>query len=249
MFSIITKALGMARPAEDSPLMPRQIDLSGNTVHFSMPENFSRDMPAEDMIESVNLSDDEVYKDYTQFTLIRRWWDFRESGFFGKEYGTLMMSLYIKKASESLNLTTVQPLDFVDIIVDDIKKNMPENPDPLSVYSDYFAAHDEMFINGQRWTWYVQDQGDPPSFTFSFAIPVSEQHYLEAQFISAPNDDIGLRGFIDQITKPFIDRIMNSFEIEYLPGNPVQQAVTNQEGLPLRQLIEKKVEQLEAAPH
>jgi len=46
-------------------LMPRKIQLSDNILHFFMPENFSTDMPAADMIESVNLQkliDEKFYK-------------------------------------------------------------------------------------------------------------------------------------------------------------------------------------------
>ncbi len=57
MLATITKAFGLSSPPEQYPLQPRQINLSGNIVHFSMPENFSRDMPAEDMKETINLDD------------------------------------------------------------------------------------------------------------------------------------------------------------------------------------------------
>lgn len=247
MFAILSKAFGLSRPPQDAPLMPRQIDLSGNIVHFSMPENFSRDMPAEDMIEQVDLNDATIYEDYRNYTLIRRWWDFKDKGFFGKAYGSLMMSLYIKKASKTLNLTTLKPLDFIDIIVDEIKKNMPQDPDPLSFYSDYFAAHREAWFNEQRWITYVQGHTNETQFSILYAIPITEQHYLVAEFISAPNDDIGTRGFVDQITAPFIEKIMHNFEVEYVTGNPVKQAVMDADGLTLEQLIEEKVKQLEAS--
>ncbi len=246
MLSIISKAFGLSPSAEDAPLMPRQIDLSGNIVHFAMPENFSRDMPAEDMIERVDLSDDAVYEDYQNFTLIRRWWDFKDRGFFGKDYGTLMMSLYIKKAPDSLGLTTLEPLDFIDIIVDDIQKNMPENPDPSDYYPDYFAGYREIWRNDQRWVKYIQDVGEPHQLVILNAIPVTRGHYIVAEFISAPNDGINTRGFVEQFTKPFIEKIMQSFEVEYLPENPVKQAVMSRDGPPLLQLIEDKKERLEA---
>ncbi len=156
MLATITKAFGLSSPPEQYPLQPRQINLSGNIVLFSMPENFSRDMPAEDMKETINLDDQSVYQDHEKFTLIRRWWDFKDKGFFGKEYGTLMMSIYLKQASETVGVNTLKPLDFIDIIIDGIEKTKPDEVDPLMVYSDYFTAYKERWFNNQRWVNYIQ---------------------------------------------------------------------------------------------
>ncbi len=245
MLSVISKAFGLSTAPEHYPLLPRQIDLSGNIVHFAMPENFSRDMPAQDMIETVNLSDKSIYQDYQKFTLIRRWWDFKDGGFFGKAYGTLMMSLYIKEASDSLTIDTLKPLDFIDIIIDDIEKNKPENPDPLSVYSDYFPAYLEIWPNDQRWMKYIQAHANVAEFTILYAIPITKKHYLVAEFKSAPNSDIGVRGFVDNFTDPFINQIIETFHIEYLFKNPVKQAVLKSDGPSLQELIDNKVKLLE----
>ena len=245
MLSVITKVFGLSTTPEHHPLMPREINLSGNIIHFAMPENFSRDMPAGDMIESVNLSDKSIYQDYQKFTLIRRWWDFKDGGFFGKEYGTLMMSLYIKEASDSLAIDTLKPLDFIDIIIDDIERNKPENHDPLRVYSDYFAAYREKFFNNQRWVEYAQDKANPPTISFLYAIPITDKQYIVAEFTSAPNDDIGIRGFVDNYTMPFAEKILDSFQVDYTNGNPTKQAILKSNGPTLQQLIDEKVRQLE----
>lgn len=245
MLAVISKAFGLGKPPEHTPLIPRQINLSDNIVHFSMPENFSRDMPAEDMIESVDLTDKRVYQDDQKFTLIRRWWDFKDSGFFGKDYGTLMMSLYIKEAAESLSITTLKPLDFIDIIIDDIEKNKPDEIDPLSVYSDYFPAYKEEWFGGQRWLMYIQGHTNIAGMSILYAIPITSKQYIVAEFVSAPNNDIGTRGFVDNYTEPFINNIMNSFHVDYVSGNPVKQAVLKTDGITLQQLIDEKVKLLE----
>lgn len=245
MLATISKALGLSTAPDQHQLMPRQINLSGNIVHFAMPENFSKDMPAENMIESVDLSDKSVYGDYQKFTLIRRWWDFKDSGWFGKEYGTLMMSLYIKEAAETVSVDTLKPLNFIDIIIDDIERSKPENPDPLRVYSDYFAAYREQYFNQQRWIEYAQDKTDPPQILFLYAIPVTEKQYLVAEFTTAPDDSVGIRNFLENHTLPFTNKIMNTFQIDYLPDNPAKQAVLKTDGPTLQQLIDKKIKQLE----
>lgn len=229
MLAIITKAFGLSSPPEQHPMMPRQFDLSGNIVYFSMPENFSQDMPADDMIESVNLRDKNVYEDPHQFTLIRRWRDFKDRGFFAKEYGTIMMSLYLKEVPDILNIDTIKPLNFIDIIIDDIKKNKPDDSENLAVYSDYFTAYDEKFYGTLRWLRYVQGPLDGTQYSILFAIPITEKQYIVAEFTSSPNNDIDIRGFVDNYTESFIDKIMNSFGIDYVDNNPVKQAVIKSE--------------------
>ncbi len=244
MLASISKALGLSTAPDQHPLMPREINLSGNIVHFSMPENFSRDMPAEDMIESVDLNDKSIYQDYQKFTLIRRWWDFKDSGFFGKEYGTLMMSLYLKEAADELLTDTIKPLDFIDIIINDIQKNKIRDTS-LFVYSDYFTAYDEIWLSNQRWLRYAQGPLDGSQYSFLFAIPVSTKQFIIAEFTSAPNSNIGIREFIDDLTLPFTTKIMETFQIEYSPDNPAKQAVLKTDGPTLQQLIDEKVKLLE----
>lgn len=247
MLSILTKAFGLSTPPKDHPLLPRQINLSGNIVHFAVPENFSRDMPAEDMIETVDLKDNSVYQDYQKFTLIRRWWDFRDKGFFGKEYGTLMMSLYLKEASSELKVNTLKPLDFIDIIIDDINRRKPENEpiDPLMEYSDHFTAFRESWKNDYRWLEYIQGHVNGDDFTLLYALPVTKKQYIVAEFVTAPNSGIGIRGFIDNFTLPFITKIMNTFQIDYQPDNPAKQAVSKSDGPSLQELVDEKVKLLE----
>jgi len=245
MLAIISKAFGLSKPSEDIPLMPRQINLSGNVLHFAMPENFSHDMPAEDMIEFVDLTDKSIYKDDKKFTLIRRWWDFKDNGFLGKEYGTLMMSLYIKDTPESLSINTLNPLDFIDILIDNVNKNKAENDDSLTVYSDYFTAYKEEWFNEQRWLSYTYGPLDGSQYTFLYAIPITDKQYLIAEFTSAPNNNINIRSFIDSHTDIFIKKILNSFNIKYLENNLARQAVLNSNTPTLQQLIDNKVLQLE----
>ncbi len=247
MLASISKVLGLGTAPDQQTLMPREINLSGNIIHFSMPENFSRDMPAEDMIESIDLNDKSVYRDYQKFTLIRRWWDFKDSGFFAKEYGTLMMSLYLKEVSDKLTVNTLKPLDFIDIIIEDINRNKPNSGtiDPLMEFSDHFTAYRESWRNNYRWLEYIQGHVNGDKFSLFYALPVSDRQYIVAEFISAPNAGIGIRGFLDNFTLPFTTKIMETFQIEYSPDNPAKQAVLKTDGPTLQQLIDEKVKLLE----
>ena len=87
----ITQLFGSSKESKAPPYMPRQIDLSGNIVNFSMPENFSPDFPADDLVENFNLNDSSVFKKNNSVALLRRWWDFKDNSFFSKEMGTMMI--------------------------------------------------------------------------------------------------------------------------------------------------------------
>ncbi len=95
MLKSLLNAFGMGK--EHVPTMyPRKINLSGNIFGFKMPENFSRDMPAEDMVERLDMEKSEALRKDGYVTLLRRWWDLREPGWFGKEQGTIMMSVSVR---------------------------------------------------------------------------------------------------------------------------------------------------------
>ena len=219
-------------------------------MHFSIPENFSRDMPAESMIESVNLNDERIYQDYQKFTLIRRWWDFREGGLLGKDLGSLMMSVYIKKTPDSLEINTTNPLDFINIIINGIERDRIDNPNPLLAFTSYnfLPMYGENWFNQQRWITYNEEQSEGGLYSFLFTIPVSTRNYVVAEFNSAPNNGIDIGDFVDNITGPFINKIMQSFQIEYQPDNPVKQAVLKSNGPTLQQLIDEKMKLLEQSP-
>lgn len=245
MLAVISKAFGFSKSPEQDTLLPRQINLSGNLISFAMPENFSQDMPAEDMIETANLSDTSLFQDPQRFTLIRRWWDFKNSSFFARDQGTLMMSIYIKAVDDSSPATTLKPMDFIDIIINDIEKNKPAESDSLAVYADYFPAYKENWINGQRWLAYLQGHTDHPQLTMLYAIPVTDKRYIVVEFVSAASSNTSIRAFVDHYTEPFIENIMNTFHLEYTAENPASQAMLKADSTPLQQLIDEKLKRLE----
>ena len=88
MFSTIRK-LFTRSIAIDEPLgAKRTANLSGNYFSFAMPEDFSKDMPAEDLVENLDITDLKKFDKPEYGNLIKRWWDIREPGFFGKNLGS-----------------------------------------------------------------------------------------------------------------------------------------------------------------
>ena len=80
----LSQLLGLTANAAPT-IYPRQVDLSGNIFHFAMPENFSKDMPAENMVEKLDIQDLEKFTDPEYGNIIRRWWDIKKPGFLEKK--------------------------------------------------------------------------------------------------------------------------------------------------------------------
>src|SRR5690554_5814826 len=114
MISGLSQFLGLNSNAAPK-MYPRKIDLSGNIFNFSMLENFSKDMPAENMVEALDIDDIEKFDSPEYGNLIRRWWDIKKPGFFGKELGTVMMDISIQRVPENYQkLIHGNPYDITD---------------------------------------------------------------------------------------------------------------------------------------
>ena len=248
MLAFFSKAFGFSSLSnEDIQLKPRQINLSGEIVSFSMPENFSADMPIKEMIESVNLADDSVFEDYRKFTLIRRYWDFKDKGYFGffeKGYGSLMMSIYIKKAPENSEYDILNPLEFVGTIIrnfDEISRNESlenNNEAPSNSYPNFYEAYKIQTINSLHWFSYPIESNITGRLDINYAIPITPQHYIVVKFSFAPNNNVSTRQFIEEHGRPHMDAIMNTFAIQFSAGS--QLPSINSQPIDLDKLIADK---------
>jgi len=248
MLAFFSKAFGFSGlPNEDIELKPKQINLSGEVVSFSIPENFSTDMPAKKMIKSVNLSDESVFEDYRKFTLIRQWWDFKDKGylgFFAKGHGSIMMSIYIKQAPENSEYDILNPLEFVGTIIrdfDQISKNddrQNDSEEPLTLYPNFYEAYTIKTINSRHWFRYPVESNVTNQFDVNYAIPITPRHYIVVEFAFAPNDDVSTRQFFNEFGRPHMDAIMNTFAIQFSAGS--QLPSINSQPIDLDKLIADK---------
>src|SRR5690625_2680719 len=88
MLTFISKAFGMSSRPPEVLGATRSVDLSVNVCQFAMLEICSRDMPADDLVERLDISDPDIFTSPADNTKSRRWWDIKEPGFFGKQLGT-----------------------------------------------------------------------------------------------------------------------------------------------------------------
>jgi hypothetical protein len=245
MLSILTGMFSGSAHAEKNKLHSRQIKLSGNVFHFAMPEDFSKDMPADEMVEALDISDISKFDTPEYGNLIRRWWDIKKPGWFGKNLGTVMMDISVQKVvSNQRKLIHDRPyniqdrMDFMLMLDDSFHQRYGQlnreiySPDRAVAYHSSFVTmvgdkietnYREFNFNQQKW---IENGivGPRSDLIIILAIPIDEQVYLEASFTYSKNDDVLLRDFrsagFDKMAN-----IQQSFIIDYAERNPFKKIV------------------------
>jgi hypothetical protein len=245
MLSLITQLFSGSAQA-DVKAYPRQINLSGNVFHFSLPEDFSKDMPAYDMVESLDITDLKKFDDPEYGNLIRRWWDIKELGWFGKNLGTVMMDISVQRVVENKrHLLHSNPydikdrMDFMLMLDDDFHQNYDELNKEIEPELERFAAyhsslfslintriesnHREFIFNGSKWieNGIVAPRND---LIIIMALPLTENIYVNASFTYGKSDNISLRDFRDLAFEKMAV-IQESFRMDYAEGNPFAKIV------------------------
>ncbi|WP_347330073.1 hypothetical protein [Marinimicrobium locisalis] len=244
MLTSIFKAFSKQPPETGAP---RTTDLSGNRLTFAMVEDFSRDMPARDLVTDFNLSQLNLKANDEAGLLIQRWWDIKEPGWFGRELGTVMLDISVREVvantSQRLqqeNFNTRDKLQFVFMYDEyltqkyrsmNLAAGAEEHEDNAHYYSAFtllgeklLVKHKDYMANGQNW---VESAASGPSGTVHqlFAIPLTDDHFLEVTLIFAINRGYPTGHYFleraDRITEPFLDTLF----IDYARENPYQSLV------------------------
>ena len=240
----ISQLFGSTKENTEYPYMSRQINLSGNIIDFSMPENFSKDMPADDLIEVLNLTGEMLFKNNNSFTLLRRWWDFKDDALFSKNVGSMMMTIHVNKTlDESKDIS--HPIDFIKLLMLDMnKRDKDENKgrsenEKVLFPLDYYILYVERNYNNQRWLRAGSAAEDESQMMFHYWIPITSRHYLTVEFNFAPNNNISMRPFIDTYCRDMFEKIMSSFDIIYSGENTIKSKLENNSQLKLDSLIKQ----------
>lgn len=240
MLSPLLKAFGMSKiPTEVSVGATRHINISDNVFSFAMPENFSRDMPAEPLVENVDLNS--LTKDSTGL-LIQRWWDIKEPGFFGKALGTIMMSMNVykvpnntRKLFRSTPYDTTDRTDLIFMIDETIHKRFKDINETGNEFDHGLpsifilmgtrldTSYRDRIYGNQKWTCYTI-LGHNDQLIVNCVLPINEKHFIEVSFDYSPNNGVMPRYFRDwayKITSP----IEESFHMAYKKDNSLKTIV------------------------
>ena len=247
MLSLLTGMFSKSAQAEKNKLYPYQIDISGNVFHFAMPEDFSKDMPAGDMVEVLGISDLSRFDDPQYGNLIRRWWDIKEPGWFGKALGTVMFDLSVQRNfSNTQHLVHQRPydtsdrLDFMMMLHDSyMQRYEPLNEAleedaglDISYYSSFAvmigdevaALQRDAIFNQQKWTTYsiAAPRGE---LIVIYAIPLTINVYLEASLTYSHNDNVSPLEFRRGQAFRKFEPMVESFKLDYVSKNSLKEVV------------------------
>lgn len=250
MLSIISSIFsGSANAGKKDQVYPRQINLSGNIFHFSMQEDFSKDMPAADMIERLDINDLNKFNDPQYGNLIRRWWDIKEPSWFGKKLGSVMMDISVQRTAQNkAKLLHAKPyniedrLDFMLMLddlfhqcYDELNKTLEAEPGRTKAYHSGFVSmsgrkilslQNEHVSNNQKWL--KQSIAGPKStIIVNYATLINPNIYIIVSFTYSPNNNISSRQLLE-VADPKMKTVEQSFEIQYVTNNSVANIVGDQ---------------------
>ena len=212
-----------------------------------MPEDFSKDMPAGDMVEVLGISDLSRFDDPQYGNLIRRWWDIKEPGWFGKALGTVMFDLSVQRNfSNTQHLVHQRPydtsdrLDFMMMLHDSyMQRYEPLNEAleedaglDISYYSSFAvmigdevaALQRDAIFNQQKWTAYsiAAPRGE---LIVIYVIPLTTSVYLEASLTYSHNDNVSPLEFRRGQAFRKFEPMVESFKLDYVSKNSLKEVV------------------------
>lgn len=230
-------------PCASQPLgVTRRVELGKAVFQFAMPEDFSLDMPAEPLVERLDIDDPDFLQNPEDGILIRRWWDIEDPGFLGRKLGTVMMSIGARKAANnSRRLVYERPFDlsnhveFLMMLNEYIRLLYPKNKrhrpasseDSGHLFSipelavllgpDLLTFYQKEWLGGQMWTRYCVF---PPhaSIIVNYALPLNSNVFLEASFNYSPSVGVVVRRFLDVASKK-MDCVRDRFYLKSSNGS------------------------------
>ena len=236
----ITQFFGLAKAEKSYPYMPRQINLSGNIINFAMPENFSREFPADDLVENYDLS--KVKVDHP-VELLRRWWDFSDNSFFKKDVGTMMMTIHIYE-NRDVSSDISNPLGFVHSLLTEMEKrdkdeNTGRSDEEKVFFPSFYNSFFERIYSNQRWFSGGGSNEEYTQVAFHLWKQISEKYFIGVEFHFAPNNRIPMRQFIDEYCRNMLEKIMSTFDVIYSENNPIKAKLEANSHLKLDKLVEE----------
>jgi hypothetical protein len=224
---IMLFSIGKAASAlpDESPFHQRSINVSGNIITFSMPENFSKDMPADDLITSFDIHMQTHFSDTHTATLMRRWWDYSEGRFFKKDLGSVMLTLNIIKSPNDTDVTQSGNLilaaeDLLHIEYDEHNKQAYENKqERLLYYLPIMEDFHQKKPGSVTWLRYTMRE-QLGNIRATYILPLDQRHWFEASFSIMPARNVNGRSFAMEYIDPLIQKVISSFSIQFAENSP-----------------------------
>jgi len=185
--------------------------LSSKTVSVSESNDYSKDYPRPDQtIQNLNIFDSDIYNDTDRTRVLHHsYWDYGKTFFFRKVKGTLSFTLVLFRTFDN-QINLEQSDQFSKTIQQEFKAKYTKTE-----LEEYGVTPPDNFvfevINGEKWLYYKYESSGQMRFCYS--IPISEKHYLMANFRFIDNSVGQKSDWKEQATSTII-QIMLSFHIK-----------------------------------
>jgi hypothetical protein len=194
----------------------------------------------------LDINDLEKFNDPLYGNLIRRWWDIKDAGFFGKKLGTVMMDISVQRVPENqLKFIHDKPYnmcDRLDLLLmleesshqryDELIKQTKNSGDEFSYRIPDFAhllgdelltGYRDYIYNQQKWTGY-SIFAPLYQLIVGLILPVNNQVYLEVMFTYSPNQNVFPQEFRD-VAYEKMQLIEDSLNVDYAKNNVMNNIV------------------------
>lgn len=217
IFGILNSSTSFAGPStrpDWSHSKSYSVKLSSSTVKYVVPVKFSGDF---DVMEPTNnnIYDDNLYRQWTSFTVSSMYWDYKSSMILWTEmYGTLKMHVMVQKNPDSFKVRNMDELQ--KAITDNLRKIYDIPPGQYRDNSGFTIPQDfeNISINNIEWTKFLIVGGTSSADMIAYATPLSADHILEVYFTimeAKPRNDKNWYN----ICLNDIEKIMDSFKLTH----------------------------------
>lgn len=219
---------------EPQPLMPRTVNITGINFHFAMPENFSLDMPGDDLVERVDLKEYSHLPDTRYIGLVKRWWDFYcDSPSAKNTIGTLMLSLDLIPRKKDISGSLFNYEAMVNTVYRDILNDYsdPSAEDGIiegTMLPESATSLNEFSINGRNWVIAGVGCSYRRLDTLNiYSTPISDDWYIRARFEHSTGGGKNSGPFHRRSIGEQM-RILESFELDFLTESPERPPVKHE---------------------
>jgi len=220
ILNFISKQDTKIEPFSPAVLMQRELHISNLTFCFSMPENFSMDMPADDMTENVNLHDNEKLNTIGVSNILDRWWDYSVAVNNTIIKASTRFSIDIIKdlksdSENTLNIEKLIKLEheelekfYLPINEKHITQGEPESTIFLPLYPEHYRT---VLLNGTNWLNYTLSGSKAADF---YLYPLAKNYYIKIGFHFSPHTHFLNCNELRNIMGSEVERVSNTFYLK-----------------------------------
>lgn len=248
MLGIIGSLFGMSVDSgSNTDLKYREILFTGSKLRIGMPENFSKDFPADDVLTNVVLTEGSGFinpdsENPTQLVVLRRWWDFNKKAFFGStEIGTIMLDISVVQSPDVYS-DRFSLIETIHTSLTDQYEDFNEGADAgfVIAFPQTFESFFEEEFSDQRWLAYAMASMNSMQATKTYVTPLSNLHYLKLSFTMMPSFKVDIRQFEDEYVRGFVEKVMNTIELRYEDNSLLKQLGFDTAAIGYSELLESK---------